>query len=218
MTSLRSLDDLLAVVPYLLGFHPTECALLLGTRDSRIAFQLRADLPQAAEAGRFAARNADVVVRQRATAAVLLGYGPGPTVTPVVDALRAALASRGVEVLDALRVDRGRYWSYLCTEPRCCPAEGRRFDPASHPLAVEAVVAGRVALPSRRAPAERLAPIEGPARAAMTAATNRAGERLVRLLSSTSVDPGSGARAAGTDAVDRALARHRAGDRLTDDE
>ncbi len=77
MTSLRSLDDLLAVVPYLLGFHPSDCVVVLGIRNTRVVFQLRADLPPAADAARVAARHAEVVVRRRATAAVLVGYGPG---------------------------------------------------------------------------------------------------------------------------------------------
>ncbi len=118
-------------------------------------------------------------------------------------------------MLDALRVAGSRYWSYLCTEPRCCPPDGRRFDPATHPLAVEAVVAGRVALPSREALADLLAPVGGPA---MAAAAGRANDRLIRLVGAAPVDTAGAVRASGTAAVDAALTRHRAGDRLTDDE
>jgi len=238
MTSVRSLDDLLAVVPYLLGFHPADSIVTLGARDVRIVFQVRVDLPPPAEAARFAVRHADLVAQQRVTSVILLGYGTEDQVSSVVRALRAAFAARAIAVLDALRVGHDRYWSYLCEEPGCCPADGRPYDPVSHPLAVAAVVAGRVALPSRGAFAARLAPVTGPARLAMDAATTRAYERLARLLdpaggdtpgdpgrhdptggsNTAGPDPGRAVQAPGAAAVDDALSRQRAGIRLTDDE
>jgi hypothetical protein len=36
---------------------------------------------------------------------------------------------------DTLRVENGRYWSYACQDPRCCPPEDVLFDPASYPAA-----------------------------------------------------------------------------------
>ncbi len=113
MTPLRSLADLVAVVPYLLGFHPADSVVVLGLRDKKIIFEVRGDLPPRAELTDFVGYYAALVARQRCARAVLLGYGDGPRVTPVVLALRSALEARGVAVLDALRVAEGRYWSYL---------------------------------------------------------------------------------------------------------
>jgi hypothetical protein len=36
---------------------------------------------------------------------------------------------------DTLRVENGRYGSYACQDPRCCPPEGVAFAPASRPAA-----------------------------------------------------------------------------------
>jgi hypothetical protein len=38
-----------------------------------------------------------------------------------MDAVRARVAEAGVQVHEALRVDEGRYWSYLCQDPACHP-------------------------------------------------------------------------------------------------
>jgi Domain of unknown function (DUF4192) len=191
MTTLRSLRDLLAIVPYLLGFHPTDSVVLLALRGRQIVFQVRGDLDSAVPE-----HLAALVARQDPTSAVVLGYGGGAGVTPVVLGVRAAVESAGVPVLDVLRVADGRYWSYLCAEPSCCPPEGRPYDPAASPVTVEAVVAGYVALPSREALARRLDPVGGTERSARTAAPGRAGR----------------------DAVDDAVRRQRVGVRLTDDE
>jgi uncharacterized protein DUF4192 len=204
MTTLRSLRDLLAIVPYLLGFHPTDSVVLLALRGRQIVFQVRGDLDPAVPG-----YLATLVARQDPTSAVVLGYGSGAAVTPVVLGARAAVESAGVPVLDVLRVADGRYWSYLCDEPSCCPPEGRPYDPAASPVTTEAVVAGYVALPSREALARRLDPVAGAERTAMGEATGRARKRL------------GGTRdvvRAGRAAVDDAVRRQRVGIRLTDDE
>jgi Domain of unknown function (DUF4192) len=215
MSSLRSVDDMLAVVPYLLGFHPTDSAVVLGVRDHRIVFQVRGDLPARARVGRVVGYYADVVARQRPDGAVVLGYGDGSAATPMVLGLAAALQARGIAVLDAVRVADGRYWSYLCTDSTCCPPEGRPYDVETHPLAVEAILDGCVALPSRDDLERRLAPVFGPA---MVEATRRATTRLGDLLE---VRPRQLRRAllrAGSAAVDAALRCQRGDGRLTDDE
>jgi len=122
MTSLRSVDDLLAVVPYLLGFHPADSAVVLGVRDDRIIFQARGDLPAPADVPRLARYYADLVARQHPTGALVVGYGDGAAVTPIVCALGAAMDARGIRLLDAVRVADGRL-----------PARGPQLRPADQP-------------------------------------------------------------------------------------
>jgi hypothetical protein len=122
-----------------------------------------------------------VLARQHLRAAVVAGYGPGPLVTPVADALRDAAARTGVELLDVLRVQDGRFWSYLCREPSCCPPEGVPFDAAAHPAAAVLAGAGLPVLASRDALAATIAPLTGPAAQAMTRATSRAERVAARL-------------------------------------
>ena len=176
----------LAVVPHLLGFTPQNSLVVIGTGPAagRVKIAFRYDLPDppaADAAAQIAAHATGVLARQHLRAAVVAGYGPGPLVTPVADALRDAAARTGVELLDVLRVQDGRFWSYLCREPSCCPAEGVPFDAAAHPAAAVLTDAGLPVLASRAALAATIAPLTGPAADAMTAATQRAERVAARL-------------------------------------
>ena len=109
---------------------------------------------------------------QRGTAtAIAAGYGPGALVTPVAGPLRAALQAAGITVRDLLRVEDGRYWSYVCQDPGCCPPEGVAFDGPAHPAAAALTAAGLDVLPGRAALAASLAPVTGAAAEAMDQAT-----------------------------------------------
>ncbi|MET8040825.1 DUF4192 domain-containing protein [Micromonospora sp. NPDC005215] len=220
--AVRSPADLIAAVPYLLGFHPTDSVVAVALLGRQIIFAARADLPDpSADLVERARHLAAVIRRQGAEAATVVGYGPPDRVTPAVDAVRAALTTAGLEVLDALRVTEGRWWSYLCTEPDCCPPEGRRYDPSANPVTASAVFAGQVALPDRAALVAQVAPVDGPARDAMREATAQAELRLTELLEQAPASDLLGGRtmcAAGVAAVREAQRRQRRGERLDDDE
>ncbi|WP_405091742.1 DUF4192 domain-containing protein [Micromonospora sp. NBC_01392] len=241
--SVRSPADLVAAVPYLLGFHPEDSVVVVAVRGRRVVFAARGDLPEpGVDPGPAARHLAQVVARQDADAATVIGFGPATRVTGVVDAVGAALDDAGLIVLDALRVTDGRWWSYLCDEPTCCPVEGTPYDPAASRVSAAAVFAGQVALPDRAALAAQVSPFGGPVRLAMRQATVRARRRLAALTGeppdghspggAASGDPSPGGaesgglrsdgtravRAAGTAAVRAAFRRQRHGERLTDDE
>lgn len=222
--TVRSTADLITAVPYLLGFHPADSAVVVAMRDRRVVFAARADLPGERPGG-TAVEVADyltaVVERQGVESVTILGYGVAGRVTPAVDALRAAFGRVGRPVADALRVTDGRYWSYLCENPECCPPEGVPLDRDASPIAAAATVAGQVALPDRAALAGRIAPVQGADQEAMRAATARARTRLADLLAGElPIEPGGDRiiRRAGEPAVRQAVERYRVGDRLSDDE
>lgn len=219
--AVRSPADLIAAVPYLLGFHPADSVVVVAMRGRRIVFAARADLPDAGDPTLPARHLAGVIDRQGPEAATVIGYGTAARVTPTVDAIRQALADAGLVVLDALRVTDGRYWSYLCTEVDCCPPDGTPYDPGASEVTAAAVFAGQVALPDRAALTAQVAPLGGPVRVAMRQAAERAERRLVRLLDEAPAADllgGRSLRTAGVAAVRKALRRHRRGERLTDDE
>lgn len=235
--TVRSTGDLIAAVPYLLGFHPADSIVVVAMRDRRVVFAARADLPGAARADlpggdppgdtpgagvpEVAAYLTAVVERQGVQSVTLIGYGVAGRVTPVIDALRAAFDRAGRQVLDALRVTDGRYWSYLCENPECCPPDGVPFDGDTTPIAAAATYAGQVALPDRAALARQLAPVDGLDRESMRQATTRAMTRLSELLDGMlPIEPAGdrAMRAAGEPAVRQAVERYRQGGRLTDDE
>ncbi|SCG48259.1 DUF4192 domain-containing protein [Micromonospora halophytica] len=220
--TVRSPADLVAAVPYLLGFHPADSVVVVAMRGRRIVFAARADLPDRDTDPRLPAGHlGDVLARQDADAATVIGYGPPGRVTPTVDAVRDALAVAGLPVLEALRVTDGRYWSYLCDGVDCCPPDGTPYDPGSSRVSAAAVFAGQVALPDRAALTALVAPGEGHDPAAMRRAGRRAEGRLLTLLEQAPAADllgGRSVRAAGVDAVRAALRRHRRGEQLTDDE
>jgi hypothetical protein len=187
MTTLKvsSPAELISAVPYLIGFHPADSLTVVAMRAHQVAFAVRIDLPELSapveEARAAVLHLASVVAQQEVQAVTLIGYGEAARVTPAVLRLSDAFRRIGLIILDELRVEGGRYWSYLCTDPSCCPAEGRRCDPGASVVAAEATFAGAVALPSREALAAQLAPATGADREAMIAATARAGIRLAAL-------------------------------------
>ena len=114
-----SVAGFLAVVPHLLGFHPSQSMVVVGLnpRRGRIVLGFRYDLPEppdAAKSREIAQHAARVLTQRRIKIAIAAGYGPGTLVTPVAEALRAALLGAGVTLRDLLRVQDGRYWSYAC--------------------------------------------------------------------------------------------------------
>ena len=185
---LSSPTDLLAAIPYLLGFHPADSLVLVGIRRRQVVVTFRVDLPPPGRPpdspGTGQLRYLlDVLVRQRPVRAVLVGYGPADRVDPLVAVVRDDLADRDVPVLEALRVGDGRYWS-LVTGPA---GAGRPCDPGASPVSATATVAGLVALPDRADLLRRIEPVTGADRVAMERATHDAEVRWGDLLA-TSAD------------------------------
>jgi hypothetical protein len=218
-------DGVLAVVPHLLGFHPSSSIVVLGIAGprARIHLAFRYDLPEPPDpalSGDIAAHAVAVLQRQHLAAAIVIGYGPGSLVTPVADLLGPALRGSGLTVRDMLRVEAGRYWSYLCRDPRCCPADGVRFDVLAHPAAAALSGAGLTVQPDRASLARTLAPAPGVI-AAMGQATERALARAQDLARQAMALPGGEDAArlvidAGRLAVREAVAAYRGGGEVTD--
>lgn len=226
--SLRTPGDLLAAIPYLVGFRPDDSIVVVGVAEppTRVVFTMRSDLPETRDPVEVAGRAeylAYVLAVQEPSCAMIAGFGPGVRVTPIVDAVLAELDGYGIPVREALRAEDGRYWSYLCVSGPCCPAEGTPYDPYASEVAASATLAGCAVLPNRAALAAVVAPVEGAARAAMRRATAGAEERFGALVTSELTADASGRYdrplvRAGIAAVTAAIDRHRGGGHLSDDE
>lgn len=215
---------LLAVVPHLLGFHPSRSLVVLGVtgpRD-RVSLAFRYDLPEPPDADLvtdIAEHAGAVLTRESITAVVLVGYGPASLVTPAAETVSRVLLHQGIGIREVLRAEGGRYWSALCQDPGCCPADGVSYDPCSHPAAATlARETGRDAFPDRAALARTLQPPPGSARP-VRQATSRALRRLDRLMTTATRDgrdPSAALASAGRRAVRQAIARYRSGGRITE--
>ena len=220
-------ESLLAVVPHLLGFVPQASLVVIGLEalHDRIKVTLRYDLPDPSGAGisaDVAAHAVGVVDSQRLATLVAIGYGPGSLVDPVAGALGAAARTAGIGVLDILRVEDGRYWSYLCHDEDCCPAAGTPFDPGAHSAAAAMASAGNRVLADRAAVVARVAPLGGSAAESMRQATRRAERHAAQLLAKVRKSRRIGAArqliaAEGLNAVGAMIATYRAGGTYTTD-
>jgi Domain of unknown function (DUF4192) len=233
-----SVAGFLAVIPHLLGFHPSRSMVVVGldARRGRIVLAFRYDLPDPPDAARsrdIAEHAAAVLRKRRIRTAIAAGYGDGTLVTPVAEQVRTGLRGAGIALRDLLRVQDGRYWSYVCTDPGCCPPDGVPFDLSMHPAAAAMTAAGMAARPDRASLAASLAPLTGRAAASMSEATDRAELRAGELIASSSAQGGASSSApgsepsgavgslwlvveAGREAVRAAISIYRHGGQITD--
>src|ERR1019366_6433785 len=180
--------DALAIVPHLLGFHPANSLVVIGAgrpRD-RIELAFRYDLPDPPDSDKaadIATHSLAVLNRRRLTTVIGIGYGPGRLGPPVARGVAPRPRPGGLRPRELMRVENGRYWSYICRNPACCPPEGVPFDVGAHPAAAAMIVAGMAASPARGALAPRVAPVSAPAADSMDLATRRAGQRAADLIS-----------------------------------
>jgi uncharacterized protein DUF4192 len=175
----RSPGDLLAAVPPILGFHPSDSLVVLALSGphARVSVACRFDLPDPpsrSSSGDLAEHIVQVLHQNNAMAAAIMGCGPARLVTPVIDVAGNLLPRSGIRLYDSIRVTDGRYWSYLCGDIACCPPEGRLLPDITHPVAATLARAGYTAAENRDAVATVLAPVSGPEAQAMAEATRQA--------------------------------------------
>lgn len=145
MTTLTSPHDLLAAIPFLIGYHPEDSLVVVSIKDNAVGMAMRIDYPVDIPEGAYDLL-ASHLQRESATGALLVAYIPqersdGESV--LADA-SAALTRIGVVTEESLLIKSGRYRSVLCQDQSCCPEEGNPIPEINGSrIAVEHVVAGR---------------------------------------------------------------------------
>ncbi|MFH8885971.1 DUF4192 domain-containing protein [Streptomyces californicus] len=201
--TLRGPADLADALPYLMGFYPNDSVVMVALHGGRGRFggRLRLGIPQASgEWGPVADQLAESLVsgserREGRPDAILLflcqdssdGSGGRSTMErlrPFAQLLRTACGALDVPVLEALCISDGRYWSYCCPDPRCCPDEGNPLAlPGTTVMAAAATYAGVHVRGTLRDMEDRLRPWKVPAAvAAQEQALDRAGPVLLPKL------------------------------------
>ena len=217
--------QVISLVPWLLGFQPGNADLVvIGTSPprGRVTLTWRWDLPDPATPvlAVQARRAVAALAVQGCTKAVAIGFGPDPLVAPAIALVRDAAMAAGLELGDLLRVHGGRYWSYLCPSPKCCPPEGTPYNPDTSPVTAAFQAAG--APPPRAgrdAIAATIAPATGEEAASMRQAMGCAALRA-RRLTQRAARPGRKARQSplvisGIRAVTAAIKAYRSGGTIT---
>ena len=138
MLRIREPGDILGLVPYLLGFHPSESLVAAFVRQRRVVVTARVDLAATADLEALLDQLELVAHQVDTRALVLIGYSADESVRDVMRGLADLIP---FDLVDVLAVSGDRWWS-VCCDGDCCPAEGRPYDIETHPLAAQAVLAG----------------------------------------------------------------------------
>ncbi len=142
--------DLLALVPYVLGFHPEDSVVVLTLGDAKRPFHARMDLPaDPAQVPELVDYLTDVAVRHGLRRVVVVVYCSDEQLAEAAGVpLTERLESQGLSVPVAIRAD-GERWYCLAGCEHGCPPQGTPYDVSTHPFTAEAVVDGRVTYGSR---------------------------------------------------------------------
>jgi hypothetical protein len=143
MTTLTSPHDLLAAIPFLIGYHPENSLVLVALKDDHVGMAMRVDMPTD-----IAPESYDLLAshfqREAADAALIVAYVDSQSdPEAVLINTSAALLRAGISIKESLIVSDGRYRSMLCHDSECCPPLGSPIpDIDSSRIAAEHVIAG----------------------------------------------------------------------------
>lgn len=144
-------EDLLAAIPVTLGFEPQESIVML-TFGGATPLHARIDLPSRGDPDALHAVVTALLepcLLHTTPRVVFVLYGASAVhCRQIARALRRAFEAEGVDVVECLRADAGRWYS-ADGRRSGVPARGVPYDSDRHPFRAEAVMAGHVTLGSR---------------------------------------------------------------------
>ena len=144
MTTLTSPHDLLAAIPFLIGYHPQNSLVLVALKDEAVGMAMRVDMPSDLQASGYDLL-ASHFLRDEVDGAFVVAYVGDGAVDPenVLINISAALVRAGIDIKESLIVRDNRFRSMLCSDLTCCPPEGSVVpDLDSSRIAAEHVIAG----------------------------------------------------------------------------
>ncbi|HET9501223.1 MAG TPA: DUF4192 domain-containing protein [Marmoricola sp.] len=167
--------DLIALAPYLLGFHPADSVVLM-TFGAGEPFHARVDLPDSLDGQEALSQMLREVVREHRvpTVAVLVYSEDVEAAATMAGLLVVGLTGDGVDVVDALRVEDTEYFD--CLDPAL---PGTTYDLSAHPFTAARVYDGQVAHDSRSALADTLVGTDEDDRLAVHRAADRFATRVL---------------------------------------
>lgn len=145
MTTLTSPHDLLAAIPFLIGYHPENSIVIVSIKDDSVGMAMRIDYPERFPEDSYSLLTSHLT-REEADSALVVAYLPeGRSDGEIIlKAIEISLSHVGIPMAESILVTQGRYRSIICSDIQCCPVEGREIPPInSSRIAAEAVAAGR---------------------------------------------------------------------------
>jgi hypothetical protein len=143
-TEITTPHDLLAAVPFMVGYHPKDSLVAMALRDKKVVMAMRVDFPPAELMGATSATIATHLLREEASEAIIVGYLPAALdgVDPLA-IIRDVISAQSVEVKECIEVRGDRFRSTFCADIECCPPEGSPIPALSDSrITAEQVAAG----------------------------------------------------------------------------
>ncbi len=165
MTTLTSPHDLLAAIPFLIGYHPTDSLVIVSLKADCVGMAMRVDYPNVDAAGSREAFDALVfhLVREGAEGALVVAYVPDGRNdgAEILENISIALTRAEIPIRESLLIAHGRWRSILCSDQECCPLQGNLLPEISTSrVAVEQVADGRpMPFGNREGMADSIAPL-----------------------------------------------------------
>jgi hypothetical protein len=149
MTTLTSPHDLLAAIPFLIGYHPSDSLVLVAIKEGAVSMAMRVDYPNNENTDAY-----DLLAHHLkldgADAALMIAYVPSDkpelyeTGAEVLGYMAISLLKNSIEIRESIEVIGKRWRSVICEDISCCPPEGNPLpDFDSSRVAAEQVMAGR---------------------------------------------------------------------------
>jgi hypothetical protein len=157
-------EELIDLVPYLIGFHPRESLVLVGFGGGnsprgvgQVQVAVRVDLPADESRCEELQQVVDALAGSSVCSAVAVlvtdSHGGNPRASAPMKQLSAVLGelldSAGIALIDLLVADDARWWSLACGDAECCPVGGLPRSKGSSVAAAQATMAGLVAFADR---------------------------------------------------------------------
>lgn len=190
---LRGPADVVAVLPYQLGYHPQDSIVLIALHGRSVGLIERIDLPPPQDAEQVGSVLVAPLLADRPDAVMLVGYETAAGSSRLaLDAVRRLATEADLQVLDRLVVRDGRWFAIDCADG-CCPSDGAPVPAAADTPAVAEYVGLEIApLTGRSAIADLVA--------ADPALVEEVAAELAGVVSS---DPGRSAAAFRLEALSR---------------
>lgn len=165
MTTLTSPHDLIAAIPFLIGYHPTDSLVIVSLKEDCVGMAMRVDYPSIEAVDSTEAFDALVyhLVREGAEGALVVAYVPEDRCdgAEILENISTALARAEIPIRESLLIINGRWRSVLCGDRECCPEDGNALpEISSSRVAVEQVADGRpMPYGNREGMADSIAPL-----------------------------------------------------------
>jgi len=146
MTTVKTPHDLLAAVPFLIGYHPTDSLVLISVKSDSLEMAMRIDFPKNPPEGSYQLL-ASHLKRDNSDGALIVAYEPADSLAgpEVLHNVADAVASLDIPIRELMLVRNNHWRSLLCSDDKCCPPEGNQIEEfVNSRIAAEQVASGKV--------------------------------------------------------------------------